>query len=48
MEGYRIGLQTKKGVLYIPLESYKPYIVILTNGKKLESTNIVSLKKELS
>ena len=48
MIGYRIGLQTKKGVLYIPLQSYKPYILILTNGKKLESTNIVSLKKELS
>ena len=48
MIGYRIGLETKKGVLYIPLESYKPYIAILTNGKKIQSTNIVTLKKELS
>lgn len=48
MIGYRIGYQTSKGVLYIPLQSYKPYILILTNGKKLESTNIVNLKKELS
>ena len=48
MDGYRIGLQTKKGVLYIPLESYKPYILILTNGKKIDSTNIVNLKKELT
>jgi len=48
MIGYRIGLETKKGVLYIPLESYKPYILILSNGKQIQSTNIVNLKKELS
>ena len=48
MIGYRIGYQTKKGVLYIPLESYKPYIVVLTSGKQIQSTNIVSLKKELT
>ena len=48
MIGYRIGYQTSKGVLYIPLESYKPYIVVLTSGKILESTNIVNIKKELS
>lgn len=48
MDGYRIGLKTKKGILYIPLQSYKPYIVVLTNGKKIESTNLVNLKKELS
>ena len=48
MKDYRIGLKTKKGTLYIPLESYKPYILILANGKRMESTNIVNLKKELS
>ena len=48
MDGYRIGLKTKKGVLYIPLQAYKPYILILTNGKKIESTNLVNLKKELA
>ena len=48
MDGYRVGLETKKGVLYIPLQSYKPYILILTNGKKIQSTNIVTLKKELA
>ena len=48
MDGYRIGLKTKKGTLYIPLESYKPYIIVLTSGKILESTNIVNLKKELA
>lgn len=48
MIGYRIGLQTKKGVLYIPLESYRPYILILASGKQIQSTNIVSLKKELT
>ena len=48
MIGYRIGYKTSKGILYIPLQAYKPYIVILTNGKKIESTNIVSLKKELT
>ena len=48
MIGYRIGYQTSKGVLYIPLESYKPYILILASGKKIESSNIVNLKKELS
>lgn len=47
MDGYRIGLKTKKGTLYIPLESYKPYILILVSGKKVESTNIVNLKKEI-
>ncbi len=47
MDGYRIGLETEKGKLYVPLQSYKPYILILANGKKLESTNIVNLKKEL-
>ena len=48
MDGYRIAYKTSKGILYIPLESYKPYIVVFTNGKKLESTNIVNLKKELT
>lgn len=48
MIGYRIGLKTKKGVLYIPLESYKPYIVVFTNGKQIQSTNLVNLKKELA
>ena len=48
MDGYRIGYQTDKGKLYIPLQSYKPYIVVFKNGKKIESTNLVNLKKELS
>ena len=48
MIGYRIGYKTKKGILYIPLQAYKPYILILTNGKQIESTNIVNLKKELT
>ena len=48
MDGYRIGLETKKGTLYVPLQSYKPYILILSNGKQIQSTNIVSLKKELT
>ena len=48
MDGYRIGLETNKGALYIPLESYKPYVLILANGKQIQSTNIVSLKKELT
>ena len=48
MIGYRIGLKTKKGVMYIPLESYKPYIVVFTNGKQIQSTNLVNLKKELA
>ena len=48
MDGYRIAYQTSKGTLYIPLQSYKPYIVILSNGKQIQSTNIVSLKKELT
>ena len=47
MDGYRIAYQTCKGTLYVPLQAYKPYIVIFTNGKKIESTNIVNLKKEL-
>ena len=47
MDGYRIAYKTYKGTLYVPLQSYKPYILILTSGKKLESTNIVNLKKEL-
>lgn len=47
MKGYRIAYKTSKGTLYVPLQSYKPYIVILTNGKKIESTNIVNLKREL-
>lgn len=47
MNDYRIAYKTSKGTLYIPLQSYKPYIVILTSGKKLESTNIVNLKKEI-
>lgn len=47
MDGYRIAYQTCKGTLYVPTQAYKPYIAILTNGKKLESTNIVNLKKEL-
>ena len=48
MDGYRIGYQTKKGTLYIPLQAYKPYIVVLTSGKQIQSTNLVNLKKELS
>lgn len=48
MDGYRIANQTSKGTLYVPLQSYKPYILILANGKQIQSTNIVSLKKELS
>ena len=48
MIGYRIGFKTKKGILYIPLQAYKPYILILSNGKQMQSTNIVNLKKELS
>ena len=48
MIGYRIAHQTSKGTLYVPLQSYKPYILILANGKKSESTNIVNLKKELT
>lgn len=47
MNDYRIAYKTSKGTLYVPLQSYKPYIVILANGKKLESTNIVNLKKEI-
>ena len=47
MDDYRIAYKTCKGTLYVPLQSYKPYIVILTNGKKIESTNIVNLKKEI-
>ena len=47
MDDYRIAYKTSKGALYVPLQSYKPYIVILTNGKQIESTNIVNLKKEL-
>ena len=47
MDDYRIAYQTSKGTLYVPLQSYKPYIVVFTNGKKIESTNIVNLKKGL-
>lgn len=47
MNDYRIAHQTSRGTLYVPLQRYKPYIVVLTNGKKLESTNIVNLKKEI-
>ena len=47
MDDYRIAYKTSKGTLYVPLQSYKPYIVVLSNGKQIQSTNIVNLKKEI-